>query len=161
MWISRLAIRLIAILIILGCFGLGGLIGYLLAELGTVNVFFTVAAHMIGGAAFIVLFAIIRWFGLFDLPGAMAASGYAGAVTAAGIRISIILGRPLWMGVILVVVCVLLGLYVGVRGVVSGGGSSVSELVMGERRVAPLRALRAARTNSRVHPLESTRYPRC
>jgi hypothetical protein len=114
-WVSELAGRLIAILIILGCLGLGGLIGYLLAELASVNLFFTIAGSMTSITVFIVLFGIVRWNGLFSLPGAMAAAGYAGAVTAAVMRISIILGRPLWLGAIMALVCVVLGLYLGIR----------------------------------------------
>lgn len=60
-----------------------------------------------------MLFLVMKWFGPFDLRGWVVVLGYAGAMMEIILHATAMLHRPGWIGLLLGVVCVILGLAAG------------------------------------------------
>jgi hypothetical protein len=102
-------------LILLGCVGLGWLFGFCLDELSAGSLILKLVSTVIGAIVFLVLFPVMKWFGPSDLRGWMAVSVYAGTLMEIILHASARLHRPWWIGVLLGVVCIILGLAANLR----------------------------------------------
>lgn len=101
---------LFGVFILSGCIALGVLFSYGLGQMSSHGTGFMVLATMITSSVFLLLFAVLKWFGLYDLRGWMVVLGYASYTMEKVLHASTILHRPLWIGILLGVVCIVLGL---------------------------------------------------
>jgi hypothetical protein len=118
---------IMASVIMLGCIGVGGLIGLGLTELSTHGTPLKLISILIGSAVFLALFLPVKWFGLLDARGIASALVYSGMILWVILHYSAKMHRPWWITLPLAGICILLGI---VRGV---GPSSNSHLEPGDR----------------------------
>jgi hypothetical protein len=156
--VSRLVAKIVHILLLvfinllflLGSAGLGGLISLGLTELSAHGLFLRLLSFLISSSIFLVLFSVLKWFGLLDTRGLMSALFYSGAIAQVVWHSSAELRRPWWITVSLAVVCIILGL---VKSIGRPGnpylepGDHISftfRLLHGDRSIAYLLAHREA-----------------